>query len=340
MLPNPEIFQLAIRVGSYKLLRVLDALGVHLKELPSQLFELYHLRYLALMGSFTIPSAVSNLVNLQTLIIHLASGRLREKRDGGVRHSLPLEIWMLPQLRHLFCHSPHMLPHPLQGLNLPLENLQTLLLVSDLVLDEKILQLIPNVKRLGLTYITPQSQSFELHLQDLHQLEKLEVIGYGGSLWRSKSPSFPCTLKKLTLVGVGFTWKDMAIVGLLPNLEILKLLNYACYGLTWETNDDHFPQLKYLLIDGSYLEQWITESNPFPTLKCLVLHSCRSLREIPEGIGEIPTLELIEVEYCTASLVESAKKIKEDQESYGNDVLQVVCASHEVFGGLKCVRFA
>ncbi|KAL1532784.1 putative late blight resistance protein R1A-10 [Salvia divinorum] len=202
--------------------------------------------------------------------------------------------------------------------------------IVDLVWNEKILQLIPNVKRLGLTYTTTQTQSFDLHrLQDLHQLEKLEVIGYGGFLWRRENPSFPCTLKKLTLVGGGFPWKDMPIVGLLPNLEILKLLRNACYGKTWETNDDHFPRLKYLLIDDSYLEKWITQSNPFPTLKCLVLRSCGFLREIPEVIGEIPTLELIQVEYCTTSLVESAKKIKKDQESCGNDDIQVVCAVHE-----------
>ncbi|XP_042036872.1 putative late blight resistance protein homolog R1A-10 isoform X2 [Salvia splendens] len=319
-------------LGSYKLLRVLDALGVDLKELPSQVFELYHLRYLALMGSFSIPSAVSKLVNLQTLIIHLASGRLRGKIDRGVRHSLPLEIWMLPQLRHLFFHSPCKLPPPFQGLNFPLENLQTLLLVADLVWNEKILQLIPNVKRLGLTYtgIATQTQSFDLHrLGELHQLEKLEVIGYGSFLWARENPSFPSTLKKLTLVGGGFPWKDMAIVGLLPNLEILKLISNACYGSTWKTNDDQFPRLKYLLIDGSHFKHWITQGNPFPTLKCLVLRFCGSLREIPEVIGEITTLELIEVEYCSHSLVKSAKKIKKDQERCGNDVLQVVCAGHE-----------
>ncbi|XP_057798992.1 putative late blight resistance protein homolog R1B-8 [Salvia miltiorrhiza] len=316
-------------LGSYKLLRILDALHVNLKVLPTVLFDLHWLRYLALMGSFRIPSAVSNLVNLQTLIIHLQFGKLRRRYDDGVRRSLPLEIWRLPQLRHLFFHAPYMLPHPLEGLNLPLENLQTLLLVENLVWNEKILQLIPNVKRLGLTYSSNQDHHLH-HLKDLHQLERLKMIGYRDFSWRGQSPTFPCALKKLTLVGGGFLWKDMAIVGSLPNLEILKLLGNACDGETWETTDEDFPRLKFLLIDESHLREWITHSKPFPALRRLVLRSCRYLREIPEGIGEIPTLELIEVDYCTNSLVESAMKIKEDQESYGNYDLQVLAGHEEI----------
>ncbi|XP_057798990.1 putative late blight resistance protein homolog R1B-8 isoform X2 [Salvia miltiorrhiza] len=316
-------------LGSYKLLRILDALHVNLKELPTELFDLHWLRYLALMGSFSIPSAVSNLVNLQTLVIHLEFGKLRRRYDDGVRRSLPLEIWRLPQLRHLFFHAPYMLPHPLEGFYLPLENLQTLLLVKNLVWNEKILQLIPNVKRLGLTYSSNEDHHLH-HLKDLHQLEQLKMIGYRDFSWRGQSPTFPCALKKLTLVGGGFLWKDMAIVGSLPNLEILKLLGNACDGETWETTDEDFPRLKFLLIDESHLREWITHSNPFPTLRRLVLRSCCYLREIPEGIGEIPTLELIEVDYCTNSLVESAMKIKEDQESYGNYDLQVLAGHEEI----------
>ncbi|KAL1552056.1 hypothetical protein AAHA92_12902 [Salvia divinorum] len=80
------------------------------------------------------------------------------------------------------------------------------------------------------------------------------------------------------------------------------------------------------------LQQWITESSHFPRLKCLVLRSYQMLWEIPEGIGEIPTLGLIEVDYRNKLLVKSAKKIKEDQESYGYYGLHVrVIHSHEEF---------
>ncbi|KAL8544418.1 hypothetical protein ACS0TY_004824 [Phlomoides rotata] len=80
-----------------------------------------------------------------------------------------------------------------------------------------------------------------------------------------------------------------------------------------------------MLIDGSDLQYWVTESDHFPRLECLALQRCQNLREIPDSIGETPTLKLIEVDSQNKSLSKSAKQIQEDQLSYGNDALQVHC---------------
>ncbi|KAL1552054.1 hypothetical protein AAHA92_12900 [Salvia divinorum] len=236
----------------------------------------------------------------------------------------------MPQLRHLLLNHPCTLPHPPDGSNPPLENLQTLAYIKNLVWNENILQMIPNIKRLELVYEI--NTEFHLNLlKHLNQLEKLNVHTVYSFSWLRQNPNFPRTLKKLTLVGGGLPWKDMSVIGSLPNLQVLKLRDHACRGQTWETVDGEFLYLRYLLIDGSVLQQWITESSHFPRLTCLVLRSYQMLREIPEGIGEIPTLELIEVNYCNTSLVKSAKKIKEDQESYGNYGLHVrVTHSREI----------
>ncbi|KAH6782964.1 hypothetical protein C2S52_007923 [Perilla frutescens var. hirtella] len=327
-------------LGNSTMLKVLNGVSSSANAkppLPSQVFDRIHLKHLVLIGSFNIPSAISNLVNLQTLIIQRTfrqkKRNWRESYRNAYHFSLPLEIWRMRQLRHLILYDLYMLPPPPDGSNLPLEKLQTLSPLENLVWNEKMVQMIPNVKKLGLVYSFNKEYNLH-HLNYLHQLEKLQVTGYNYFSWRSQNriAFFSMTLQKLSLVGVKFPWEDMGIIGSLPNLQVLKLLNHACVGETWETGDGEFPQLKFLLIDTSRLRQWTTQgSSSFPMLRRLVLRSCVYLQEIPESIGEILTLELIEVDYCGWSLVESVEKIREDQQSYGNDALQVrVIYSDEV----------
>ncbi|KAL8484625.1 hypothetical protein ACS0TY_027067 [Phlomoides rotata] len=148
-----------------------------------------------------------------------------------------------------------------------------------------------------------------IHLQQLETL-KLEMHEFPFEL--KHNVAFPGTLKKLTLSGLGLAWEDIAIVGSFHSLEVLKLRYDACVGDSWETTEGEFSQLKFLLINHSQLQHWITESSHFPRLKCLVLRYCHCLKEIPDGIGEIDTLELIKV-VGLKSMEDSAKQIREDQ---------------------------
>ncbi|KAL8544394.1 hypothetical protein ACS0TY_004800 [Phlomoides rotata] len=296
-------------VVSFRLLRVLDVM-YYRDSLPPQLFKLFHLRYLALPFGDKIPAAISNLENLQTLII-----------CSGKPH-LPLEIWRLRHLRHLIFACLYALPIPADRPTLPLENMHTLTGITDFLCSERILEMMPNLKKLELGFST-RVQSFH-NLANLHQLEKLKISASGSFSWEGTDLAFPTTLKKLTLVGGRLPWKDMSIVGSLPNLQVLKLLKYdACGGRTWETSYGEFPQLKFLLIEGSNLEHWVTEKDHFPRLERLVLRHCWFLQEIPDSIGEISTLELIKVGSVRSSLMKSVRKIQEDQQSYGNDALHV-----------------
>ncbi|KAL2559511.1 putative late blight resistance protein-like protein R1A-10 [Forsythia ovata] len=113
----------------------------------------------------------------------------------------------------------------------------------------------------------------------------------------------------------------MTIVGSLPNLQVLKLIGGSFVGLEWEPKEGEFLQLKYLRLCEINLENWIANNIHFPSLVCLVIDICEYL-EIPCGIGEIPTLELIKVYNCSDSVVTSAKQIEEEQHSSGNDYLQ------------------
>ncbi|KAL8557553.1 hypothetical protein ACS0TY_004845 [Phlomoides rotata] len=306
---------------NFRLLRVLDIIHGNYVLLPPQFFELFLLRFLAL--AFTdIPAAISKLENLQTLIIR---PKISLRDYTPFSSDLPLEIWRMPNLRHLVFIDYYMLPDPADE-QTPLQNLQTLSLIANFACSERVLQMIPNLIKLGIIYFRNEEHQDLHNLVNLHQLEKLKITASGSFSWVGRNPVFPRSLKKLSLVGGRLPWKDMSIVGSLPNLQVLKLKDGACDGDTWETSYGEFPQLKFLLIEGSTkLKHWATENDHFPRLKSLVLLKCWSLREIPDGIGEIATLEVIEVDDLNASLLESAKWIQEDQQSYGNEELQLRC---------------
>ncbi|KAK4433080.1 putative late blight resistance proteinR1B-16 [Sesamum alatum] len=317
---------------NFRLLRVLDVVNsVGLKLLP-EVLELFHLRYLAVNHRMKFPNAISNLQNLQTLIIHPGKAF---KSYEPFRIHLPLKIWRIPQLRHMVSFVFDFLPHPGEA-TLALENLQTLSEIGDFKCTAEILRMIPNLKKLGISYFGGQNdQDYHLNnLVHLHQLEKLKIKIHPTFLFRRKlNPAFPPSLKKLTLSGLQRPWEAMGIIGSLPNLEVLKLRDYAFRGHKWETNEEEFCCLKFLLIDKSDLQDWITERNHFPNLKCLVLYRCWCLKDIPDGFGEIEGLELIKIDDANSSLMDSARQIQEVQQGWGNDAFQIRIGRYNTLTG-------
>ncbi|KAL1546799.1 hypothetical protein AAHA92_23349 [Salvia divinorum] len=279
-----------------------------------QVFGLIDLTYLASnIPDSIVPPAISKLQNLQTLIIY------------RFEVCLPVEIWSMRQLRHLIAFSfcPLLLP---EGVTLFLENLQTFSMATNFVCSERMVKVIPNIKKLGICYSRDKFGSI-YHLDNLKhllQLEKLKLEVNSSFVLNLDNHVFPLSLKKLELNGEWISWKDMTIVGSLPNLHVLKLKNYACYGRHWETINGEFVNLRLLLIDKSNLKYWRTDRSHFPSLQCLMLHRCPYLDEILKDIANIPTLEQIEIDDYNHSLLHSAKIIQEEQWEVGSDHLKVV----------------
>ncbi|KAL1552168.1 putative late blight resistance protein R1A-10 [Salvia divinorum] len=310
-------------VEGVRLVRVLDAEAADVESLPSQLFELFHLRYLAVRYSHSIPRIISNLQNLQTLIIHAEK---RDKFGVGVVRGM-LVPWCMQQLRHVYFHGEIYFDGPKET-TCSLENLHTVSCVNSACCSEQILKKIPNLKKLKVdcSHGYGRDASCLNNLVHLHRLENLEVYTghWVGSRSKSYNFAFPEQLKRLTLRDLNLTRNDMIVVGSLPNLQVLKLKGCTCSGSTWETTEGTFPVLEVLLVEGSRFKNWITESGHFPILKRLLLHSCWYLKKIPNDIGEIPTLQLIELKGdVSKSLLESAEIIREEQEDMGNNTLQV-----------------
>ncbi|KAL0298514.1 UNVERIFIED_CONTAM: Disease resistance protein RPP13 [Sesamum radiatum] len=313
----------------FRLLRVLDALKVTVMKFPTEVLELFHLRYLAFTRGYDdlcIPVSISKLQNLQTLFIYPYRG------DNFFYSAIcfPAEIWRMAQLRHLVFFMLDPLPSPCAR-SFALEHLQTLALLLNFRCSKRIGQIFPSLKKLGLTYGKDRVLDWEFYglhnLIHLHQLENLKISMRINDR-ESRVPlcgklAFPTMLKKLTLGGFMLGQQDMATIGSLSNLHVLKLKSCSFGDCKWETTEGEFAQLKFLKIDRTNLKHWVTETSHFPILERLLLYHCGELCEIPDVIGEIPTLELIEVKSWDKSLVNLAKRIKEEQEDSGNEYLQV-----------------
>ncbi|XP_073121286.1 putative late blight resistance protein homolog R1A-10 [Henckelia pumila] len=310
-----------------KLLRVLDLSKVDLGYFPRVILELIHLKYVSVCckkeREIYIPKYLpDSLRNLQTLIID----QLGRYINSSVY--LPPRIWSMQHLRHLRFGTCHF-PHPREGDKNPvLENLQTLSYVSASNCTEEFIQGIQNVKKLGIRFQVLNKQlvvaSSLRHLGKLHKLETLKCVVEPRAHYNIlEDLILPPNLKKLSLRGTRISWTDVSIIGSLPNLEVLKLKEYACEGSEWEPIEGEFCRLKCLLIDGTDLQHWRAGKDHFPILERLILFDCPKLEEIPLDFVYSDTLESIELDDASQSAVTSARRIQEGQEDVGNEVLKV-----------------
>ncbi|XP_012856181.1 PREDICTED: putative late blight resistance protein homolog R1A-10 [Erythranthe guttata] len=286
-------------------------------------FRLVNLRFIAIRSDVPknsgFPSLVNLLWNLQTLIVNGIFGVVA-----------PCEIWNMTQLKHVHFFQLKLPDPPIggKGNEFVLENLQTLTHIRNFKCGEEVVKRIPNINKLQISYFEePQGfLSYSLdNLGQLHKLESLRLSIYSENKHLLQNFILPNSLKKLTLMGTCLKWEDMKTkICLLPNLQVLKLKEYSFVGTEWETVEGQFCNLRYLLIRSCRdLEWWTTDSSHFPRLEHLHLRYLHKLKEIPSCIGEISTLQSIELISCSKLAVISAKQILKEQEDFGNEDFRV-----------------
>ncbi|KVI04289.1 putative late blight resistance protein homolog R1A-10 [Cynara cardunculus var. scolymus] len=300
------IYDIAKYFHSFALLRVLNLGKCKLHYFPQGMTLLVHLRYLAICYSCEFPCSICNLWSLQTLIL---------ERNFGVVH-LPHNISDLVNLRHLWSTREIFL--------LTIEKPMNLHSISKVRLRDgagNFGKCFPSIKKLGYTLISGEEGRFE----SLPYLETLKLSSkMHGPNVRLNHIRFPATLKKLTLVECHQPWSNISIIQSLPNLEVLKIKYGAFEGTQWNAGEQQFGQLKYLSLEVLDIKQWEAYNTSFPCLKRLAVRSCRNLEEIPLEIGEIATLELIEIYECVNSaLMKSAERILKEQHDQGNTELKI-----------------
>ncbi|KAK6150826.1 hypothetical protein DH2020_015758 [Rehmannia glutinosa] len=159
--------------------------------------------------------------------------------------------------------------------------------------DEELLKCSPHLRKLKCRCQPFVDNQRRLRYPDLHFLTRLESLKmttvHGG---KAVEINFPSNIKKLTLDGLRLPWEKMS--------------------------------LRFLKLEILDLHQWnVATSEHFPKLQRLVFRDCYNLQEIPTEIGEIDTLQSIEVESCLKSLAQSARKIEQEQRDMGNEELKV-----------------
>ncbi|KAL1561262.1 putative late blight resistance protein R1A-10 [Salvia divinorum] len=306
-------FKFPYAFSTSRLLRVLDFTDMQFSEFPTEIFEFVNLRFLCVYCNSNIPRGISRLWNLQTLI-------------GNRNFDEPAELWKLYELRNLKVYGIELLKDEEMNYSV-LKKLQMISarVAKDATYLDGFLESIPNIKKLEIHY-DHQVTSTVIDLSHLRKLEMLRCIDKG-DIPRTEHYlycHFNCNIKKLHLCRCGLHLEMLRSFSTLHKLEVLKLSGCIFISeektseLEWKVEEeDVFCSLQFLTLEGLWLVHWIADETNFPRLRHLRVFNCY-LKEIPSGIGEIPTLQLIELETCRKSAVASAERIVAEQSENGN----------------------
>ncbi|KAL2509651.1 putative disease resistance protein [Forsythia ovata] len=318
---NDEIILLAENISSipktFKLLRIFDGEPIGFPRFPPDLDKLVNLRYLILFIKFkTLPKHITNLWNIQTLIVKTSSNSLEIKGD----------IWKMIQLRHLETNAstsfPDLRSKKRNNEEDSLKNLRTFSTISPETCMRDVFDRAPILSKLGirgqlakLFEVEGGSSLFD-NVKRLTSLENLKLFNDVLAVQDSKGKidclpdKFPPNLKKLTLYGTELDWTCMSTLGMLENLEILKLKENAFKGNKWVPKGGGFPVLNVLHIGRTDLVTWNASATHFPSLKSLHLRHCNALNALPFDLANITSLQTMELYRTNKIAADSAKKIQ------------------------------
>ncbi|KAL0357369.1 UNVERIFIED_CONTAM: putative late blight resistance proteinR1B-8 [Sesamum calycinum] len=226
-------------VSNLRLLRVLDILRITFHQFPEEILQLVNLRYLAFNLSKPLPSSISRLCNLQTLIaqwrglnMFVSALMMFQEPDIVIRGILDMT-----QLRHIKVKGQKVYVR-YHGADrnryVILDKLQTLSPVAISEISDRKLTL------RGCRILDHH------HVNEIGKLPCLEILklrdcDFKTGKWEAEDAEF-CQLQFLLM-------------------EDLRLVN-------WAADDTHFPRLEHLVIRRCrYLEEIPLAIGDIPTLK-------------------------------------------------------------------------
>ncbi|XP_078153615.1 putative disease resistance RPP8-like protein 2 [Carex rostrata] len=315
----------SVRGIGYLLLRVLELGDINIRDLPNDLKNMIHLRYLGLRltNVTVIPSWIGHLQNLQTFDI-----------SGTNVKELPKSLWKITSLRHVYSSNYQKLVGPPSTANLV--NLRSL---GWFKVPKSWKKSLPNyllgIRKLQLL-CCDEHDDMLIHdfISKLNNLLSVELINLGparGMIDFSSSPSFqnihtmylsggsdandetayigiaemPPNLTKLTLSRYNLNDDPMPKLERLSNLKYLKLDGINIEADTIVCTYGGFPRLQNLeLVDVKNIKEWKVEYGALPVLKCLRINACSELRALPD-LHFVTTLQELEIDRPLYSKIEN-----------------------------------
>lgn len=291
---------------AFNLLRVLNCKSVKFGQFP-KVTKLILLKHITLfVDNFDVlPEQISQLLNLQTLIVETNSRSITVKAN----------IWKMTQLRRLKTKAAIFLDDK-KWKGEARENLQAVSRLSPVSCTAALSDRASNLKSLGIRgKLADLFDTFTLerfrHLEKLKLLNDLvhESASNYPLLALPQSDRFPPFLKRLTLSNTYLLWdRHMPILAKINTLEVLKLKDDAFSGISWHARGDGFQSLQYLLLENSELVIWEASAAHFPSLRWLELKICKKLQRIPAEVAG--KLEKLDIDRVKQSATDSARAIK------------------------------
>ncbi|XP_078152806.1 toMV susceptible protein tm-2-like [Carex rostrata] len=283
----------------FRLLKVLEVVGVTSYTRDLELDELMHLKYLGFrkcdMHVDFSSCSFHRMKTLETLDVR------------GTTAQLPNALWTIGTLRHVLCDSGS-LDGPISTVNL--RNLQTMRWVSPVIEWERKLPLLNNLCKLGVNNSLEKWVTVTNLLQTLPSLVSLRIKGkslpmeivypkalpnyqnlqslYLEGTWSLENnvtleaSLFPPYLVKLTLTRSRLQQNPMPELGKLKSLKKLCLREYALNYLGPTICPEGFPILQYLEVDDRGIKDLTVAQGVMPKLTYLQVHGNIQLHLPPE----------------------------------------------------------
>ncbi|XP_019153875.1 PREDICTED: probable disease resistance RPP8-like protein 2 [Ipomoea nil] len=304
-----------------KLLRVLalEWLPGGVEELPNEVGDLIHLRYLSLCGNRDmrhLPDSLGRLHNLQTLDLRFT----KVKR-------LPKCVSQLMQLRHLFGGS--VTEQAADDIVFTSSQLQTLSGIRIITIQARELVNLTQLTELDIIF-NEGEECWRAICDSVNKMTNLrslfiqrQIINNGdGMVWEFGNFSPPLYLEKLKLSNfqklVKFTrtlnyLRSINIQNCdvdedffnslekLPSLLDLDIHSYIRDQLL--CSEESFPKLKKLTICCPELTKWEIGKGAMKFLESLSMLECKCLEMVPEGLREVEHLKELRLIHPSQQLI-------------------------------------